>query len=168
MEPAVSCIVGDFGSGKSLFLTSLAFANNGKRKIFANFKLYDIEYTPMALEDIAKFPEELEDAIILLDEGHVGAHAYDFFKKDVRNVSTFITQIRKRNVVVFWSSQLFNKVAKGLRDYTHYSFEMYKTETAGISIIKVFDIFENRFIKEIMLDLRDFFDKYDTKQIILK
>lgn len=168
MRPSISCIVGDFGSGKTLFMTYLAYMNQNYRKIFANYHLNDIPYTYISINDLAKFPDELRNAIVLIDEGHVGANAYDVFKKDVRNIAQFITQIRKRNIVMFWSTQRFRRVALPLRELTKYFYEMHPTEYDGVSYVKIFDIDNNyEFIKEFIFDGRKMFGKYDTEEIIL-
>jgi len=168
MRPSISCIVGDFGSGKTLFMTYLAYMNQNYRKVFANYHLKDIPYTYISINDLAKFPDELRNAIVLIDEGHVGANAYDVFKKDVRNIAQFITQIRKRNIVMFWSTQRFRRVALPLRELTKYFYEMHPTEYDGVSHVKIFDIDNNyEFIKEFIFDGRKMFGKYDTEEIIL-
>lgn len=168
MRPSISCIVGNFGSGKTLFMTYLAYLNQGYRKIFANYHLKEIEYTYMTINELAEFPDDLRDAIVLLDEGHVGANAYDVFKKDVRKFSQFITQIRKRNIVMFWSTQRFRRVALPLRELTEFFYEMSATEIDGVSHIKIFNIDNDyEFIKEFIFDGRPMFNKYDTEEIIL-
>jgi len=168
MNPGINAVVGDFGSGKTLFLTYLANMNVGHRKIFANYTLYDIEYTPMAIEDVATFPPEVNNAIVLWDEGHIGAGAYDVFKKDVQKIAVFISQVRKRNLVIFWSSQIFTKPAKPLRDHTRYMYECHSVGVPGLSRIRVFDIYaEEQMINEFIFDGRELFNKYDTNEIKL-
>jgi len=169
MRPSISCIVGDFGSGKTLFMTYLAYLNKDHRRVFANYHLKDIPYTHIDISDLATFRDDLRNAIVLLDEGQVGANAYDIFKKDVRDISQFITQIRKRNIIMFWSTQRFRRVALPLRELTKYFYEMQPTEVDGISHVKIFDIDNGyEFIKEFMFNGIPMFNKYDTEEIIMK
>ena len=168
MKPGINAVVGDFGSGKTLFLTYLASAYQGKRKVFANFTLFGLDYVPMAIEDVAKFPDEVRDGIILWDEGHIGLSAYSFFKKDTQNAVVFLSQVRKRNLIVFWSTQIFKKGVVGLRDHSRYMFTCEALEPPGCSRIRVFDSYqEDQFVNEFVFDGRQFFDKYDTNEIIL-
>lgn len=174
-EPCISCVIGDFGTGKTTYLTYLAKANVGKRNIYANFTLYGMWYTPISVEDLAGFPEWVHDGIVLLDEGHVGANIYDVFKKDVKEFAIFISQIRKRNIFVFWSSQFFSKVAKPLRDYTKYMYQftevkdIYNNQIKGTATVDLFDLHNNyRYINTFNFDGRSMFPYFDTKEIVTK
>jgi len=174
-EPCISCVIGDFGTGKTTYLTYLAKANAGKRNIYANFTLYGIWYTPISVEDLAGFPEWVNDGIVLLDEGHVGANIYDVFKKDVKEFAIFISQIRKRNIFVFWSSQFFSKVAKPLRDYTKYMYQfteikdIYNNQIKGTATVELFDLHNNySYINTFNFDGRPMFPYFDTKEIVTK
>ncbi|MDY0292682.1 MAG: hypothetical protein RBR02_10155 [Desulfuromonadaceae bacterium] len=172
-EPCISCVIGDFGTGKTTYLAYLARSNAEKRNIFANFTLYGIEYTPISVEDLANFPDWVKDGIVLLDEGHVGANIYNVFKKDVKEFSIFISQIRKRNIYVFWSSQFFSKVAKPLRDYTKYMFQfseikdIYGNQIKGTATVELFDLHNYyQYINTFNFDGRPLFPYFDTKELV--
>lgn len=163
-------IIGYFGTGKTNLLTAIAYANVGVRSIFANYTLYGIEYTPIDIDDLAQFPEWVHDCVILLDEGHVGANIYDVFEERIHDFAEFITQIRKRRVFMFWTSQLFDRVALPLRRYTKYVFQMEETIYEGISYITLLDykdygrvIYANK-----IFDGRPFWNLYDHEEIIHK
>ena len=165
---SVNAIIGDFGTGKTNLLTAIAKMNDGVRKIFANFTLYEIEYTPIDIDDLAKFPDWVHDCVILLDEGHIGANIYDVFEERIHDFAEFITQIRKRHVFMFWTTQIFDRVAKPLRLYTKYVFQMEATEYEGISYVALLDyknygavIYANK-----VFDGRPYWDMYNTDEII--
>lgn len=165
---SVSAVIGDFGSGKTNLLTAIAKMNDGKRQIFANFTLKDIDYKPIDIDDLAKFPEWVHDCVILLDEGHVGANIYDVFEERIHDFAEFITQIRKRKVFMFWSSQIFDRVAKPLRLYTKYVFQMEPTMFDGVSYVTLVDIHNQAQViySRQIFDGRPFWGYFDTNEII--
>ncbi len=165
---SVISVIGDFGSGKTNLLTAIAKMNEGKRTIFANFTLYDIEYKPIDIDDLAEFPDWVRDCVILLDEGHVGANIYDVFEERIHDFAEFITQIRKRRVFLFWSSQIFDRVAKPLRLYTKYVFQMEASPYDGISLVTLMDYHNHGQIiyAHQIFDGRPYWGYFDTTEII--
>lgn len=161
-------IIGDTGGGKTL--TATVFADMYQKagmKVFANYHLYGIPYEHIDFKDILDFPEYLEDGVIILDEAHIGADAYDFFKKDVRTITKFITQIRKRRLIFIFTTQSFRQVAVRLRDLTNYLIYCQETDTAGVIYLQIHDRDpDDSFIKDKILDGRSYFDNYDTNEII--
>ena len=168
LEYSINAVIGDFGTGKTNLLTAIAFMNKGIRSIFANFTLYDIEYTPIDIDDLAKFPDWVHDCVILLDEGHVGANIYDVFEERIHDFAEFITQIRKRRVFIFWTSQIFDRVAKPLRLYTKYVFQMEATIYEGISQVTLLDYknYGQVIYAHQIFDGRPFWEYYDTEEIV--
>ena len=165
--PCITAIVGDFGSCKTLLMTALASMYQHEYKIFANYTLIGIKYTKINFEYLAEFPDELRNAIVLIDESSVSMNAYDVFKKDVRKISNFIIQIRKRNIYMFYTIQRWNRSAITLRELTKYFYEMLATEVSGVALIKVYNQFEDEtLVSETVFDGRRFFGMYDTEEII--
>lgn len=161
-------IIGDTGGGKTLTATVLAHMYKAAgMNVYANYSLFDIDYTHIAFKDILDFPEYLHDGIIILDEAHIGLDAYDFFKKDVRTITKFITQIRKRRLIFVYTTQSFDTVAVRLRNLTNYLWYCQETDTAGVIYIQIHDRDpDDSFIRDKILDGRSYFDKYDTNEII--
>lgn len=111
-------ILGDRGSGKSNLMTAfLKQAHDRGEKVIANYKL-SFPYELKSFEDIAKMGKDIANSVIGLDELGVGADSYDFFMEGPRKITQFISQIRKRRCVVYYTDQRWNKIHKRLRDQT--------------------------------------------------
>lgn len=124
-------------------------------------------------EDIYGFvPESVDDvflnSVCIFDELHIVADSYDFLGKSARVLSTFITQIRKRGILFIGVSQHLNQVAKRIRNHMRFIIEVQKTDIPGISYVETYG---GRLNDELILakyeDLTPFFDRYDSRQIIL-
>ena len=171
IDPPIVCVLGERGDGKTLVMTALGYLyiSVDNLKLFSNYHLYDIPYTFRTFDDVASFPDELRDGVILLDEAHTGLDAFDFFKQRVKDLTVFITQLRKRNLTMIVSTQRFQTLVKRLRRMTNYIIEVNKTKEAGVIQCRTFDLQkeeEESFIKEFMLDGKQFFKMYDTNEII--
>lgn len=163
----VICIVGDRGTGKTLFAVSLAhhYATQGV-SIFTNIEMYNINHRTIAFKDISDFPDWLHDGIIILDEMHVGADSYKFLNSDVQGITKFITQIRKRNLTFIYITQNFTTIAKRLRIQTNYSYQVSKIRD-GVAKIDIFDNMNfYAYLKTIIFDGRKYYDFYNTNQLI--
>jgi KaiC/GvpD/RAD55 family RecA-like ATPase len=170
VEYPISCVLGVRGSGKTLFMTSLAYkyAATGK-KIIANYHLIDIEYTYMTFEEISKLPDELYNAVVLLDEIQIGADSYEIFKKSNKMITTFATQLRKRKIVMYYSTQVFTQTTKRLREQTNYIIQVENTNQKGISKISVFDrekFLDEQHLKSFVFDGRPYFNYYNTDEVV--
>src|SRR5690606_29830173 len=75
-------------------------------------------------KSVGKVPKSVDDvfqgAVIVLDEEHIGADSYNFLGKSARKLSEFITQVRKRGILIFIVSQVLRQVAKRIRDHITY------------------------------------------------
>ena len=166
----VIAIVGDRGSGKTLLAVSLAHQNATLgQNIFSNIEMYDIPYRKVKFADIASFPDWLHDGIIIMDEMQVGADAYNFLSSSVKNLTEFITQIRKRNVTFIYITQIFTQVTKRLRLQTNYYIEVHRIskDLDGVAHYEVFDLMNGyKKVNENVFDGRPYFPFYNTKQII--
>ena len=170
MEYPISCVLGARGSGKTLFMTSLAYAYHKEgKKIYANYHLIDIPYKHITFEELAALPAELNDAIVLLDEIQIGADAYEVFKKSNKMITTFATQLRKRRITLFYSTQVFKMATKRLRDQTNFLMTCDHTQPPGFVKIEVYEYIayhSHEYIKTITHNLTPFFDAYDTDEVI--
>jgi len=163
----VVCLIGDRGTGKTLFAVSLAkYYGDNNIKVFTNIKLKGIKYIPVTFKDIASFPDWLHDGVIIMDEMQIGADSYNFLGKTEQGITSFITQIRKANLSFMYTTQNFTTIAKRLRLQTNYSYQFTKIDD-GIAKIDIFDhmnFYEQK--NTIYFDGRGYFGYYNTNQII--
>lgn len=162
-------VVGDFGSGKTLYLTfmGLAYYQNEGLSIFSNYDLYGVEYRKTSFKEMATMPEWLENGVILLDETQVGADSYNFMSKQSKEITQFITQIRKRNVVFIMTTQRFRFVDSRIRSLTNYFIEVEATKDKGVVKVSTYDITRHEELKnERTLDLKKVWSYYNTDEVI--
>lgn len=171
MKYPITCILGVRGSGKTLFMTGLAhryYLQDGV-KIFANYHLKKIPYQYITFKELSTLPDYLYDAVVFLDEIQVGADSYEIFKKSNKAITTFATQLRKRRITLYYSTQVFTMATKRLRQQTNFIIECHPTGNNGLVDILVFDRglpFQQQLIKEFLFDGRPFFGAYDTDEVI--
>lgn len=162
-------IIGDTGGGKTLTMVGMAkkYYDAGMT-VFSNFTLIGIPYQHIEFKDIVEYPEYLHDAVILIDEAHIGTDAYAFFSKDVKAITKFATQTRKRRLIFIYSTQVLTQVAKRLRSITTYI--VYAQELKGLKGVISLDFHnrnpDNSYIKSRIFDGRPYFGMYDTDEII--
>jgi len=163
-------LIGDTGGGKTVSLTALGkmYAQLEGLKIFANYTLIDTEYEHIEFNDLVEFPEYLHDAVILIDEAHIGTDAYAFFSKRVKEITKFATQTRKRRLIFIYATQVFTQTAKRLRDLTTYIIYCDITGTPDYFKLKIHDrSMDNMgYIKTLYLYGKPFYKYYDTNEII--
>jgi len=163
----VRAIIGKRGSAKSLLQVALAYyAEQSNISVWTNFNLNNIKYEQTSFAHLATFPDELHDAVVLIDEMHVGADSYSFWSKQTKAITDFATQLRKRRLLLFYASQNFDMIPKRLREQTNIVIQMTRLD-AGIARIDVFDL-DNRgeFIRSTVFDGRPFYNYYETGEII--
>ena len=170
MQYPITCVLGERGSGKTLFMTYLAYhyAKQGK-KIVCNYHLFGIPYTYMKVKEIAELKLEIKDSIVFIDEGQEGADSYSFLRKATQKLTKFATQIRKLKIVMYYSTQVFGQIAKRLRDQTNFIIQMSETTQPGVSQASIFNYrqaYADDLIKKFLFDGREYFKFYDTEEII--
>lgn len=170
MEYPITCILGQRGAGKTLFMTYLAHLYHGEGKnIFSNFTLNDIPFNHITFEELASLPDKLNNAVVFLDEIQVGADAYEVFKRSNKMITVFATQLRKRKITLFYSTQVFSMVTKRMRLQTNYIIEFEPQKQIGLVKGRIFEYNTSNFqeyIKTIELDLKGYFNSYDTNEVI--
>lgn len=161
-------LVGDTGDGKTLSMTAIALMYKSKGlKIFANYELKGVDYEHIDFEDLVDFPEHLHDAVICIDEAHIGVDAYAFWSKRVKDITKFATQTRKRRLIFLYTTQVFTQAAKRLRDLTTYIIYCKPTDVEDVFKLEVYDrSFENDYIKTIYLYGKPIYPFYNTNEII--
>lgn len=164
----ITAIIGDRGSGKTCFMTFLATKYHAEgKKIFTNYTLYNIPHTKITLQQMSELPDELTDAVVLMDELHMGADSYDFMKSSSKAFYTFATQLRKRKVSWYYTTQIFTQVAKRIRMQTDYLITMENTKKETIFKANVYDRKEGiEVLNQFTFDGSDYFNKYDTDEVI--
>ena len=170
MKYPITCVLGQRGSGKTLFMTYLAHQYHAEgKKIYANFTLYDIPFHYITFQKLAELPDELTNAIVFLDEIQIGADAYEVFKKSNKMITIFATQLRKRKITLYYSTQVFKMVTKRLRLQTNYIITFDNNVTPGIVKGQIYEYNTETYqdyLKTIKMDLRTYFNSYDTDEVI--
>ena len=154
--------------------------------VIANYKL-NFDSITMSFDDIRLIvkndPTKLSDVVIGLDELGRGADSYQFFKKDVQDITLLIQQIRKLHSKVIYTVQRFNTIAKRLRQQTDGFVMMkdldernfkYPDGTLAMNHREVCQgIFRASFmtdelalIRTQIFDGKAYYDDYDTDEII--
>jgi hypothetical protein len=136
-------IVGELGVGKTLTLTYLSWNNwfYKKRKIYANYNLYGIPFTPVkSLEALKKMiPSETPTLDQLLSQNEIffagdelwrwidsRCALFDISEKERRNIKNkIITDIlaasRKAFVTIAYTTQTISQVDKRIREVTDFT-----------------------------------------------
>ncbi len=164
--------IGKQGSGKTLFITKLCIDNfEGSRKIYSNYSLKGLPYTSIDLEILLNIldndPNALNDSIILLDEIHLYLDSLDFMRKNNRRLQTFFSQLRKRNILLFATTQYLMNVDIRIRRQCMAVFDMehiYK----DLFLVKTCEIdgyYWNEKDKTHFY-LQDYYKYYDTNELI--
>lgn len=111
---------GTVGSGKTLSAVHEAYGYHKRGfTVYSNIHLSfpHIKLTRIVFESLMR-GEELNDAIVLLDEIHIWLDSRSSMTKKNKIATYFILQTRKRNVRLLYTSQHTHQVEKRLRDTT--------------------------------------------------
>lgn len=176
--------IGKQGSGKTLLMVKHLYENyleNPNRKIFSNCQLFDIEYTEIAfdtkneknkdkiniLDQIDKDPDFFNGSIMLLDEIHIDLDSLDFMRKNNRRMQKFFSQLRKRKILLLGTTQYLLNLDVRLRRQCLNVFEMKHIKKDIFQCIThEIDGYYSNPVTNILLDLSDYYDKYDTDEVI--
>lgn len=164
----ITAIIGDLGAGKTLFLTYLAdrYYKEGLN-VFANYELLKTPYTPLDFKELATFPKHVKNGVLLMDEGHIDGDAYNFLRKGVRDMGKFITQIRKRKLILFFTTQDFASIFIRLRELTNYIMLIEPVTMTGISSVTTYDKRNGMLlVHKRIYKLDKYFNAYHTEEII--
>jgi hypothetical protein len=177
VESPIVAIVGNKGTGKTLMLCYLGERAYYKqnRRVYANFHLTKIPYQKFDFEMLAELPEEMENGIILMDEAHMGADAYEFLSKKSKSITTLATQLRKRKLELYMTTQRFTFISKRLRDLTDfiYTTSLYMDHEGnairGVANVEIYDRndpFYDIPLKKFVFDGRKWFGHYNTSEVV--
>jgi len=113
------------GSGKTCLMTYLGYLDHkGGRKVYANYWTTYADY--ISLKEVSKLPDYLHDATVMLDEVHVGADARAIFKPSNNEINKLATQLRKRRVILMYTTQKWTYPDKRLREQAELELECKK------------------------------------------
>lgn len=181
--------IGKQGSGKTLFITKLVSENLKDRKVFSNYHLTKIPYERISFNKEA-YKEILDDteynniidilemlerdvnyfnnSIMLLDEIHVDLDSLDYMKGSNRKLQKFFSQLRKRNILLLGTTQYIMNLDVRIRRQCMNVFEM-KHLKKDIFEVTTHDIdgYYSTPISTYLIDLSDYYDSYNTNEIIL-
>lgn len=169
MQGTIYVILGRRGGGKSCLMTYLGYQDHlSGITIVSNYHL-NFPHVYMTFEEIARLPKSLKNATVLLDEGQVGADSREIFKPSNKAMGTLATQLRKLNVNLFITTQIFGQIDKRLRDQTDYVIYIQALDRNNPEWFKF--IVQDWFTKEWIKDWQYFYGKpyfslYDTYQVI--
>jgi len=166
--------IGQQGDGKTLIITKLVTDNyDGTRPIFSNYTLLKLPYTHITLNSLLDMLDNdshaLDNSIILLDEIHIYLDSLDFMRSNNRRLQVFFSQLRKRNILLFATTQYIMNVDVRIRRQCMNVFEMehiYK-DLFKVTTLKI----DGYFTKEISsynVVLSAYYDHYDTNELILE
>jgi len=112
----IQLIVGNQGSGKTLFMAKMGLkAVNEGKKVYSNFKL-NYEHTILTFDDLMGC--KLNNCVVLLDEAHLwGLDSRDSLKRHNKAlVKQFVVQVRKQGVILYICTQFPNAIDRRVRD----------------------------------------------------
>lgn len=181
----IHLILGEPGSGKSLFGTYLAWlADCAGIPTFTNFHVFGFknnhyiryymdydkgkkgEMVNDLLRGFAEDGTKIEDGLILWDEPQsTGLEKHAFWSVNTIELAKFVSQIRKRGLGLILITQIFDRIVYDVRSLVAFIYEIHPTITKGIVNIWRLDYGTREYMGEpIMLDLRSFFHLYNTKE----
>lgn len=185
MQNGFYIAIGRQGSGKTVLITKFCvdtyYKLNGKVKVFSNYTLHKIPYTPVTfdkskepnkisiLDKLDEDPNFFNNSIMLLDEIHIYLDSLDFMKKNNRKMQTFFSQLRKRKILLLATTQYIMNVDVRIRrqclnvfEMTHIYKDLFEVDTLEI------DGYFTREISNYKLVLNEYYSHYDTNELIIE
>ncbi|MBD3197350.1 MAG: AAA family ATPase [Candidatus Lokiarchaeota archaeon] len=157
-------VVGDLGSGKTLFLTYLA--KHSKYKIYSNFNLRLNNYHKLTIKKLLEL-EESQKSLVFIDEAYTWLESRSSGRSINKLLSYIYFQSRKRNLDFFLTAQLAHTIDRRFREMFDYCI---KCETKGPYFhYAIFN--RKRLITRLKLrydKAKKYFPLYDTFQIIME
>ena len=172
--------IGRQGSGKTAFITKLLVDNySNDKKVYSNYTLFGIDYEKITFNDrrnknaidildvIKDNPNYFNNSIMLLDEIHLYFDSRDFMKNNNRIIQNFFSQLRKRNILLLATTQYILHLDIRIRRQALAVFQMANLRD-GIFRVDVHEIdgYFTRFLRSELVNLNDYFNYYDTNELI--
>ena len=173
-EEGFYLIIGPQGSGKTLLSVALLFELSKKypdKRVFSNTDLYGIDYEKFNFDDLLNNIKNdnhyYDNSIILFDEIHIFLNSLDYHKKQNRLVQGFFSQLRKRRIILIGTAQYILNVDVRIRRQSKRVFEIFKRNNNIYEVhIHLIDGYFTQYLDSVFLKLDDYYDKYNTYDII--
>lgn len=113
--------IGSMGSGKTLSLTRQVYREYRKGKQIISNMHFNFPYTPLTIEMLLEYDQNdtpLHNCVLVVDEAHVYLDSRTSASKRNRIMSLFLTQTRKKNVHLYYTTQYYDQIDKRLRNNT--------------------------------------------------
>lgn len=174
ISPRIVGVIGAMGSGKTLFATSLAFKLKDNYKIMTNYEVSfrDDVITP---DKMGAFFDRVnkvnDDTLMIIDEFHIFTDSRLSSSRHNILMSYFITQTRKQNIQLIYTTQQFGQVDVRVRDNTDLlAIPNYNPKHDIMTVIYLkrnwfSGQFEFSHYKRFN-NLKPIFDTYNTKQLM--
>ena len=158
--------IGKMGSGKTLSMTKYAkeYFDQGC-KIYSNYNL-NFKHEKIDIKKLLTMDDDLQNAVILLDEIHIFIDSRESMRKKNRLISYFITQSRKRNLILMFTTQQMHQIDKRLRTNCNYFIMCSKKQVGSEAYIRNMIVSEDDKRRVTFVKASDYYDLYNTKQII--
>lgn len=146
-------VLGNLGTGKTLFLTYIATKFN--RDVYSNYELKLNHYKPLKVIDLLNLPNDIE---VFIDEGYTWLESRVSSKALNRYLSYILLQSRKRTINIYITAQLFSTVDLRFR------------EQSNIIIIckRIDDGFSYRLINRDTNSIKSFILPYEKAKLFYK
>ena len=104
---------------------------------------------------------------MLIDEIHIYFDSRDFMRSNIRNIQTFFSQLRKRNILLLATTQYILNLDVRIRRQAQAVFEMehVKNGIFKANLTKI-DGYFTEFIRSDLYDLSSYYKYYNTNEII--
>ena len=166
------------GAGKTLTLVKdvIKFKALGWT-IYSNIKIEGVETNELTSEDIIDIDKksELRNCVFVIDEIQVLFDSRRSSSKENKNFSNFIQQIRKRNIILLYTTQYAGTTDLRIRQHTDIIARPRYNKAFKICDVIYFDITASEeafmsdsmpFNKRVVFDARQIFNLYDTNKTI--
>lgn len=173
-------IEGFMGDGKTIYMVRNALIDwLNFRKIYANFKLEDIDYSPLIVSDFlnTSTAAKYKNASLFIDEITLFMDCRRSSRKENVAISTLLRQSRKRSICIYYSAQSLDELDLRLIRYTSIfviAERVYREDKDGkmkeLEDYRQYTIIDGRQRREnrttILLNIRPYFKYYNTDEII--
>ena len=154
-------ILGNYGSGKTLFLTYLTFKT--KRNVFSNFKLNTKNYNHLDVLDLLNLPNHID---VFLDEAYTWLESRLSGKAINRYLSYILLQSRKRTIDIYCTAQLFSTIDVRFRHKSDIIIECHKFKDGFHYKIFNKNTFKSKYFILPFDNAKKYYSYYDTYEIV--
>jgi len=157
-------IIGIQGQGKTVSMTAygMMVAMATQQKLYANYNLYGVDYTK--IHDFKEL-KSINSGIVLLDELWLSMDSRSSQTRVNKAFTGWLQQTRKKDLVVFYTTQLFSQVDYRLRQATEWIVSCSKSNR-GIMLTFV-NVPTGEVGRRVLLsDPQKFYENYNTYEVV--